>query len=93
MAPVVISTIILSIVPMLPLMIVHYGLGAVALIGPKATLWPVLIVDSLVVGWLASVLAATTYVVAARGANRAGVALDGNGLSAELSSAPQEEMA
>lgn len=75
MAPVLVSTILISFIAMLPLMIVHYGLAALALLGPKTLLWPTLIVDSLLVGWLSSILAATVYVVAARAADRAGVAL------------------
>lgn len=75
MAPVMISTIILSFAAMLPLMIVHYGFAALALLGPKATLWPSMVIDSLLVGWLASILAATVYVVAARAADRSGTEL------------------
>ena len=74
-APLLVSTIALSVVAMLPLMIVHYAFAAVALVGPKAALWPALIVDSLLVGWLASVLAAITYVVAARAADHGGTTL------------------
>ena len=82
MVPVLVSTILISFLAMLPLMIVHYGLAAAALLGPKAFLWPTLIVDSVLVGWLSSILAATVYVVAARAANRAGVELlDGDDLS------------
>ena len=92
MAPVVISTMVLSVAAMLPLMIVHYGFAAVALLGPKAALWPSLIVDSLLVGWLASILAATAYVVAARAADRSGTTLlpddDGAPAPADLQEEP-----
>lgn len=75
MAPVLFSTILLSFLAMLPLMVVHYGLAAFALLGPKSVLWPTLIVDSILVGWLSSILAASVYVVARRAADRAGIAL------------------
>lgn len=92
MAPVVMSTMILSFAAMLPLMIVHYGLAALALLGPKAALWPSMIVDSLLVGWLASILAATVYVVAARAADRSGTSLlpddDGAPAPADLQEEP-----
>lgn len=90
MAPVLVSTILISFLAMLPLMIVHYGLAALALLGPKALLWPTLIVDSLLVGWLSSILAATVYVVAARAADRAGIALLDRGDVSPPPSNPQE---
>lgn len=64
-----------GIVVMLPLMIPHYALGAAALLAPKALLWPILIVDSLLVGWLTSVLVAGGYYAAMRAAGKAGVDL------------------
>ncbi|PTS78060.1 hypothetical protein DBR17_12890 [Sphingomonas sp. HMWF008] len=64
-----------SLVAMLPLMVPHYALAAVALVGPKPLLWPVLLVDSLLVGWLSAVLLAAGYVAATRAAGRAGVSL------------------
>ena len=93
MAPLVISTMFLSIVAMFPLMVVHYGFAALALLGPKAALWPSLIVDSLLVGWLASVLAATTYVVAARAADRSKIALEATDGSARTLDNPSKETA
>lgn len=63
------------VVGMLPLMIPHYVFGGLALAGPRALLWPVLIADSLLVGWLAAVIIATVYVAAVRAAERAGVSL------------------
>ena len=59
----------------LPLMILHYGLNALAVGRPDAILWPILVFDSLVVGYLGIVLAAVIYVTARRAAARKGVAL------------------
>ena len=56
-----------NVVAALPLMIVHYALGIGAIFVPgEAVKWAMLIVDSLVVGWLAAVLVAITWVVAVR---------------------------
>jgi len=60
---------------MLPLMIPHYALGALAILGPKPILWPVLVVDALLVSWLGTVIAASCFHAALRAATRAGVAL------------------
>lgn len=76
MAPALPFTFLLFWATMLPLMIPHYALGALALLGPKALLWPALIVDSLLVGWLSAVMAASGYVAAARATESAGVSLD-----------------
>ncbi len=64
-----------SLVVLLPLMIPHYALTAVVLAGPKPLLWPVLIVDSLLVGWLTAVMAAGSYYAATRAAGMAGIDL------------------
>lgn len=64
-----------ALVAMLPLMIPHYLLAAAAILGPKPLLWPVLIIDSLLVGWLSAVLAAASYYAVARAAGKAGVSL------------------
>lgn len=50
----------------LPLMIPHYILGAAAIFAPAAVKWPILILDSLLVGYLAAVMVAATWVVATR---------------------------
>jgi hypothetical protein len=63
----------------LPLMIPHYALGALALLGPKQLLWPGLIVDSLLVSWLTAVLAAGAYYAATRAATRENVSLIATG--------------
>ncbi len=75
MAPALPFTLALFVLAMLPLLIPHYALAALALLGPKALLWPGLIVDSLLVGWLSAIMAASGYVGAARAAERAGVSL------------------
>lgn len=64
-----------SLIVMLPLMIPHYALGGLALLGPKPLLWPVLIVDSLLVSWLAAMLSAAAWFSASRAAERGGVSL------------------
>jgi hypothetical protein len=62
----------------LPLMIPHYALGAAALLGGKAWLWPLLMLDSLLVGWLCAVMAASSYVAAQRAATSHNIALRPN---------------
>lgn len=63
------------IVMILPLMIAHYVVGGVALGRPDAMLWPMLIFDALLVGYLGTVLAATGFLIARRAAERKGVPL------------------
>ncbi len=59
--------VIFSLVAMLPLMVVHYGLGIGAIFAPGDALkWVLLILDSLIVGWLAALLAAASWVIATR---------------------------
>ena len=64
-----------TLIAILPLMIPHYALGALALLGPKRLLWPVLIVDSMLVSWLTAVMASGAYYAASRAATRADVNL------------------
>jgi hypothetical protein len=59
----------------LPLVIPHYALGALALLGPTYLLWPALILDSLLVGYLAAVMSALSFYVAQHGAAPAEVQL------------------
>ena len=68
-------TLAFSLAATLPLMVPHYVLGALALVGPKSLLWPVLIADSLLVGALTAVIVAASYYAALRAAGKAGVAL------------------
>jgi hypothetical protein len=68
-------TFVFTVAAILPLMISHYALASIAFVGPKALLWPVLIVDSLLVGWLAVVIIACSFFAAIRAATKAGVAL------------------
>jgi hypothetical protein len=60
---------------MLPLMVPHYVFAGVAIVGTRALLWPVLIIDSLLVSWLTAVLVASAYVAAKRAADRSRVDL------------------
>lgn len=55
-----------SLVVTLPLMIPHYLFAALAIMGPKSLLWPILVVDALLVSWLAAVMVASTYAIARR---------------------------
>lgn len=75
MAPQLLWGVAFSLAAMLPLMIPHYAFAALALLGPRWALWPVMLIDSLLVGWLTAVLVAAAYHVALRGAERAGVTL------------------
>lgn len=68
-------TFVFLLVAMLPLMIPHYVLGAMAILGPRWVLWPVLIADSLLVGWLTAVIVTSGFQAATRAAARAGVTL------------------
>jgi hypothetical protein len=68
-------TFVFLLAAMLPLMIPHSALGALAIVGPKPLMWPVLIADSLLVGWLAAVIIASFYFAAFRAAERVGVKL------------------
>ena len=71
----VVGVLLTLAVVIMPLMIPHYLLAAAAILGPKPLLWPVLIVDSLLVGWLSAVLAAASYYAVVRAAGKAGVSL------------------
>lgn len=55
-----------SLAVILPLMIPHYILGVGALFVPDSLKWPVLIADSLLVGYMAVVMVAGLWVVATR---------------------------
>ncbi|HEX5238382.1 MAG TPA: hypothetical protein VFW39_07970 [Sphingomicrobium sp.] len=68
-------TVAFLLVAMLPLMVPHYVFAGVAIVGPRALLWPVLILDSLLVSWLTAVLVASAYVAAKRAADRSRVEL------------------
>jgi len=70
-------TFALFVLGMLPLMVPHYAFAILAILGPKALLWPVLIVDSLLVGWLTALLIAMAYFAVKRATDSAGVPLAG----------------
>lgn len=56
-----------SLVAMLPVMALHYALAIVAILAAPDWLdWVLMVVDSVVVGWLAGILAAANYVAALR---------------------------
>ena len=61
----------------IPLMVAHYALNAVAVGRPEPLLLAILALDALLVGYLGLVLATTTFLVAERAAGRAGVPLAG----------------
>lgn len=64
-----------SILMMLPLMIAHYAVVPLAIGASPLLLWALMALDALLVGYLAAVLAATSFIVAARAANRRRIAL------------------
>lgn len=66
-----------TLIVILPVMIPHYALGAVALLEPRQMLWPVLIADSILATWLTAVIAAAAYYAATRAASKADVDLIG----------------
>lgn len=55
-----------SVAVMLPLMVPHYALGVAAIVAAPALKWPLLIADSLLVGYLSVVIMAGTWVIATR---------------------------
>lgn len=65
----------------LPLMIPHYLLAIVAILGPKALLWPVLFADGLLVSWLTVILAVSAFHAGNRAARLAGTTLRDSGRS------------
>lgn len=67
MAPQLPWAIAFNVVAILPLMVLHYALGIGAVFVPgEAAKWALLVLDSLVVGWLAAALVAVTWVMAVR---------------------------
>ncbi len=68
-------TVALFLAAMMPLMIPHYLFAAGAIFGPEWSKWPILIADSLLVGWLAAVLVASGYIAAKRAADAQGADL------------------
>jgi predicted small integral membrane protein len=67
-------TFVFSWVAVLPLMIPHYLFASLA-IGARVWLWPILVVDSLLVGCLTVVIGASGFVAATRAAAKKGVSL------------------
>ncbi|MBA2935143.1 hypothetical protein HZF05_13720 [Sphingomonas sp. CGMCC 1.13654] len=56
----------------LPLMVPHYIFAALAILGPKSLLWPIMLLDSLLVAWLTAVMIAAGYHAAIRATDLAG---------------------
>lgn len=75
MGPQLLWTIAFLFITVLPLLIVHNLMGAAAVFGPRWALWPILVIDALLVGWLAALIAATSWFAAERAVRRAGVEL------------------
>lgn len=76
-------TVVLMLAGVVPLMIVHYALGFGAIFAPAALDWPLLLLDSLVVGLLALTMAGSTAVAA-----RHAAAAKGRDLRPEPARAP-----
>lgn len=74
-APILPWSFVFTLAMMLPLMALHYAAAILAIGAAPAIVWSVMIADSLLVGYLAAVLAATSVMVARRAAERSGVAL------------------
>ena len=66
MLPSLAWAVVFTFTVMLPLMVVHYGLGIGAIFAPDALKWPLLILDSFVVGALAIVIGAGNWIAATR---------------------------
>ena len=69
-----------AIACILPLMAVHYGLGYLAIaLTPRWLDWPILVVDALIVAWLACTMAGSSLVAARHAARSKGIPLVGVG--------------
>lgn len=77
MAPQIVPAFAFMFLFMLPPMVLHYGFAAFALLGPPVLLWPALVLDSVLVVYLAAVLPVSGWIVAGRAARRAGADLIG----------------
>lgn len=71
--------VIVSLLPMLPLMVGHYALAFLAVGKSPALVWAIMALDALLVGYLGVVMIATSYVVARRVAARGDIGLAGAG--------------
>lgn len=75
-------TLAFQVAVILPLMVPHYALGLFAIVGPKTLMWPTLVFDALLVGYLAPVIVAGSFFPALRAARLAGEPLfDGEGVT------------
>lgn len=64
-----------SLLAILPVMVAHYALGLGAIGRPPALAMSLLVLDSLLVGYLAVVIVGTMFVIARRTAAKAGISL------------------
>ena len=64
-----------SLLAILPVMVVHYILGVGAIGNPVGQVVPMLIADSLLVGYLATLMVTVGFVIAERAAGRAVIGL------------------
>ena len=76
-------TIVFSLAAIMPLMIPHYLFAAMAILGSRQLLWPVLAVDAALVGVLSPVMMAAAYHAVLRATDRAGVTIRPSGLAGD----------
>ena len=67
----------LSLLVVMPLMVAHYALSFGAVGQPRALVWAMMTVDSILVGFMGVAMTAGSYVIARRATARHGVALVG----------------
>lgn len=67
--------VVVSLLAMLPLMVAHYALALLAVGKAPGVVWAMMVLDSLLVGYLGVVMVAAAYVIARRATVRGGIAL------------------
>lgn len=75
MGPRLVWTVAFLFGAMLPPLIMHNLLGVAGVFAPRVLLWPIMIVDALFVGWVAALIAATSWFAADRAARLARIEL------------------
>lgn len=73
--PVYFRALALSLIAMLPLMVAHYALSYFAVGQSSGLVWTLMTIDSLLVSYMGVTMIATSYVIARRVAERAGIDL------------------
>ena len=68
-------TYVFTLVTILPLMVPHYLFAVLAILAPKISLWPTLLVDALLVSWITAVAAIADFYAARRATDLVGVTL------------------